>query len=73
MLEKAQGLVESYHDLITDQTDRNMKLEEAVEVINSLDTQLKELTDQKNALVHQRDELKGFQGQGYYLAGLHTE
>ena len=57
VLEKAQGLVESYHDLITDQTDRNMKLEEAVEVINSLDTQLKELTDQKNALVHQRDGL----------------
>ena len=48
VLEKAQ-LVESYHDLITDQTDRNMKLEEAVEVINSLDTQLKELTDLKNA------------------------
>ena len=58
VLEKAQGLVESYHDLITDQTGRNMKLEEAVEVINSLDTQLKELTDQKNVLVHQRDELK---------------
>ena len=50
--------MESYHDLITDQTGRNMKLEEAVEVINSLDTQLKELTDQKNVLVHQRDELK---------------
>lgn len=38
---KGPGLVESYHDLITDQTDRNMKLEEAVEVINSLDTSLR--------------------------------
>lgn len=70
VLEKAQGLVESYHDLITDQTDRNMKLEEAVEVINSLDTQLKELTDQKNALVHQRDELKASRDRVIPFAGL---
>ena len=62
--------MESYHDLITDQTDRNMKLEEAVEVINSLDTQLKELTDQKNALVHQRDELKASRDRVIPFAGL---
>ena len=70
VLEKAQGLVESYHDLITDQTDRNMKLEEAVEVINSLDNQLKELADQKNALVHQRDELKASRDRVIPFAGL---
>ena len=70
VLEKAQGLVESYHDLITDQTGRNMKLEEAVEVINSLDTQLKELTDQKNVLVHQRDELKASRDRVIPFAGL---
>ena len=46
-----------------------MKLEEAVEVINSLDTQLKELTERKNALVRQRDELKGVQGQSGTLCG----
>lgn len=72
MLEKAQGLVESYHDLITDQTGRNMKLEEAVEVIISLDTQLKELTDQKNVLVHQRDELKASRDRVIPLQGLTT-
>ena len=70
VLEKAQGLVESYHDLITDQTGRNMKLEEAVEVIISLDTQLKELTDQKNVLVHQRDELKASRDRVIPFAGL---
>ena len=59
--------MESYHDLITDQTGRNMKLEEAVEVIISLDTQLKELTDQKERPGAPAGRVKGFQGQGYTL------
>ena len=49
-----------------------MKLEEAVEVIISLDTQLKELTDQKNVLVHQRDELKASRDRVIPFAGLTT-
>ena len=70
VLERASELLESYHDLITDQTDRKMKLEEAVEVINSLDTQLKELTERKNALVRQRDELKASRDRVVPFAGL---
>ena len=70
VLERASELLESYHDLISDQTDRKMKLEEAVEVINSLDTQLKELTERKNALVRQRDELKASRDRVVPFAGL---
>ena len=70
VLEKASELLESYHELIPDQTDRKMKLEEAVEVINSLDAQLKELTDRKNTLVRQRDELQESRDRVVPFAGL---
>ncbi|WP_138311340.1 V-type ATPase 116kDa subunit family protein [Clostridium sp. 1001271st1 H5] len=70
VLEKASELLESYHELIPDQTDRKMKLEEAVGVINSLDAQLKELTDRKNTLVRQRDELQESRDRVVPFAGL---
>ena len=57
-LAKAGELVESYHELLPGHTDRKLKLEEAVDLIHALDSELKELTDKKSGLVEQRDELQ---------------
>ena len=56
-LAKAGELVESYHEL-PGHTDRKLKLEDAVDLIHALDSELKELTDKKSGLVEQRDELQ---------------
>ena len=57
-LAKAGELVESYHELLPGHTDRKLKLEDAVDLIHALDSELKELTDKKSGLVEQRDELQ---------------
>ena len=51
-------MVESYHELLPGHTDRKLKLEDAVDLIHALDSELKELTDKKSGLVEQRDELQ---------------
>ena len=57
-LAKAGELVESYHELLPGHTDRKLKLEDAVDLIHALHSELKELTDKKSGLVEQRDELQ---------------
>ena len=57
-LAKAGELVESYHELLPGHTDRKLKLEDAVDLIHALDSELKALTDKKSGLVEQRDELQ---------------
>lgn len=57
-LAKAAELIESYHDLLPEHTDRKVKLDDAVALIHTLDGELKELTDAKDSLVKQRDELQ---------------
>ena len=69
-LEKARGLMESCHELIPSHSERKMGLEDAAEVINSLDGQLKELTDRKEELIRRRDELKASRDRVAPFAGL---
>ena len=49
-LAKAGELVESYHELLPGHTDRKLKLEDAVDLIHALDSELKELTDKRAVL-----------------------
>ena len=70
VLEKAQGLVESYHEPDTGPDGPEHEAGGGrCRCINSLDTQLKELTDQKERPGAPAGRVKGFQGQGYTLCG----
>ncbi|MBS1483594.1 MAG: ATPase [Clostridium sp.] len=67
---KAGELMESYHELLPEHTDRRLKLEDAVQLIRSLDKDLKELTDKKSVLVNQRNELQASKDKVVPFAGL---
>ena len=67
---KAGELMESYHELLPEHTDRRLKLGDAVQLIRSLDKDLKELTDKKSVLVNQRNELQASKDQVVPFAGL---
>ena len=69
-LDKALELMESYHELIPSHTDKKVELEEAVGLIDEVYGRLKELTDKKNGLVRQRDELKDSRDKVVPFAGL---
>ena len=67
---KAGELMESYHELLPEHTDRRLKLGDAVQLIRSLDKDLKELTDKKSVLVNQRNELQASKDKVVPFAGL---
>lgn len=67
---KAGELMESYHDLLMLHTDRKLKVEDAVELIRTLDRELQELTRRKDMLVKQRDELQASRDKVVPFAGL---
>lgn len=69
-LQKAGELMESYHDLLSEHTDRKLKLQDALEIIRTLDSELRELTDRKTALAGQRDGFQASRDKVVPFAGL---
>lgn len=57
-LQKAQAMVDSYHELLPAESERRVSLETALETIRGLDQRLSELTEQKNELMAQRASLQ---------------
>lgn len=69
-LQKAGELMESYHDLLSEHTDRKLKLQDALEIIRTLDSELRELTDKKALLTKQRDGVQASRDKVVPFAGL---
>ena len=57
-LQKAQAMMDSYHQLLPEASERRVSLEEAIATIRSLDQKLVELTQRKNDLMSQRAALQ---------------
>lgn len=57
-LQKAQAMMDSYHQLLPESSERKIALEEALQTIRSLDQKLVELTQRKNDLMAQRAALQ---------------
>lgn len=57
-LQKAQAMMDSYHQLLPETSERKIALEEALQTIRSLDQKLVELTQRKNDLMAQRAALQ---------------
>lgn len=57
-LQKAQAMMDSYHQLLPESSERKIALEEALQTIRSLDEKLVELTQRKNDLMAQRAALQ---------------
>lgn len=72
-LGKAAELMESYHELLPDHTDRKLEVEDAVRLIRNLDDELKELIDKKNGLVSRRDEFQTSRDRVLPFAGLNYD
>lgn len=72
-LGKAAELMESYHELLPEHTDRKLEVEDAVRLIRNLDDELKELIDKKNGLVSRRDEFQTSRDRVLPFAGLNYD
>lgn len=72
-LGKAAELMESYHELLPDHTDRKLEVEDAVRLIRNLDEELKELIDKKSGLVSRRDEFQTSRDRVLPFAGLNYD
>lgn len=57
-LQKAQAMMDSYHQLLPEASERRVSLDEAIATIRSLDQKLVELTQRKNDLMSQRAALQ---------------
>lgn len=72
-LGKATELMESYHELLPEHTDRKLEVEDAVRLIRNLDEELKELIDKKSGLVSRRDEFQTSRDRVLPFAGLNYD
>lgn len=72
-LGKAAELMESYHELLPEHTDRKLEVEDAVGLIRNLDEELKELIDKKSGLVSRRDEFQTSRDRVLPFAGLNYD
>lgn len=72
-LGKAAELMESYHELLPEHTDRKLEVEDAVRIIRDLDEELKELIDKKSGLVSRRDEFQTSRDRVLPFAGLNYD
>lgn len=57
-LSAAAGLIDSFHDTLPPSTDRKVTLDEAISIIHELDSQLKDLSDQKEVLEKEADSIR---------------
>ena len=64
-LQKAQAMMDSYHQLLPEASERRVSLEEAIATIRSLDQKLVELTQRKNDLMSQRAALQESMDKGF--------
>lgn len=67
---KAGELRESYHELLPEHTEQKLGLEEAVELIRTLDLDVKELTDRRSGLAGRRDGFQASRDKVVPFAGL---
>lgn len=72
-LGKAAELMESYHELLPEHTDRKLEVQDAVGLIRNLDEELKELIDKKSGLVSRRDEFQTSRDRVLPFAGLNYD
>ena len=72
-LQKAQAMMDSYHQLLPESSERKIALEEALQTIRSLDQKLVELTQRKNDLMAQRAALQESMDKVLPFTGLNYE
>lgn len=57
-LSAAAGLIDSFHDTLPQSTDRKVTLDEAISIVHELDSQLKDLSNQKEVLEKEADSIR---------------
>ncbi len=72
-LMKAQAMMDSYHELLDQETGKKVSLEEALETVRSLDGLLKDLTERKNGLVEKQNSLQSSMDKVLPFTGLNYD
>ncbi len=72
-LQKAQAMMDSYHELLGQETGKKVSLEEALDTVRSLDGLLQDLTEKKNSLVEKQNALQSSMDKVLPFTGLNYD